>query len=114
MSPIAPLRGHLYLADLDKQRPALVVSVDARNRHASDVIIVPCTTILSDAPTHVRLRKGDGGIPRASVLKCEQIATIAKGDIRHGPLGGPLASVLMARVQRAILRAIGVPVADVD
>jgi mRNA-degrading endonuclease toxin of MazEF toxin-antitoxin module len=55
-------RGFVYLARLDKWRPVLVVSLNARNELASDVIVVPSTTQLSDAPTHVRLRKGEGGL----------------------------------------------------
>jgi mRNA-degrading endonuclease toxin of MazEF toxin-antitoxin module len=110
----APLRGHLYLVTLDKPRLALIVSVDARNSNASDVLVIPCSTVLSHAPTHVRLRKGEGGLPHASVLKCEQITTIDKSDLRRGPLGGPLPARVVARTERAVMRAIGIPVPDLD
>jgi mRNA-degrading endonuclease toxin of MazEF toxin-antitoxin module len=106
----APIRGCLYLARLDKLRPVLVVSPDIRNALASDVIVVPCSTRLSTAPTHVRLRKGEGGLSAASVLKCEQITTLHKDDVRRRPLGTPLSTGRVLEVERCILRAIGVPV----
>lgn len=110
--PITPRRGCLYLARLDKLRPVLVVSIDVRNALAGDVLVVPCTTRLTGAPTHVRLRKGEGGQSAPSVLKCEQITTLPKGDLRDGALGPPLAATRMREVERAVLRAIGVPVPE--
>lgn len=61
-------RGLLYWARLDKRRPVLVLSPDYRNEHASDVIVVPSSTRLRPAPTHVPLRKGEGGLPEASMF----------------------------------------------
>lgn len=104
------LRGYLYLAHLDKLRPVLVISPNVRNALASDIIVVPCSTRLSTAPTHVRLRRGEGGLSEPTVLKCEQITTLHKGDVRRQPLGGALAAKRLLETERAILRAIGVPV----
>jgi mRNA-degrading endonuclease toxin of MazEF toxin-antitoxin module len=103
-------RGFLYFARLDKLRPVLVISLDVRNALASDVIVIPCTTTLSIAPTHVRVRKGEGGLAAASVLKCEQITTLHRDDVRPTPLGAPLAPKRLLDVERCVLRAIGVPV----
>ncbi len=109
-----PRHGHIYVVRLDKERPALIISIDGRNRFASDVLVVPCSTVLSMSATHVVLRRGDGGVRRASVLKCEQITTIAQEDVLRGPLGGPLPARLLGAVQRAIMRAVGVPVPEPD
>ena len=103
-------RGYIYVARLDKPRPVLVISPNIRNELASDVIVVPCSTRLSDAPTHVRLSRGEGGLSQASVLKCEQITTLHQDDVRREPHGGPIAAKRLLEVERAILRAIGVPV----
>jgi mRNA-degrading endonuclease toxin of MazEF toxin-antitoxin module len=103
-------RGFIHVARLDKLRPVLIISPNVRNDLASDVIVIPCSTRLSTAPTHVRLRRGEGGVSEASVLKCEQIATLHKGDIRLQPLGGALPPNRVLEVERAILRAIGVPI----
>lgn len=103
-------RGYIHLAHLDKLRPVLVISPDIRNDLASDVIVVPCSTRLSTAPTHVLLRRGEGGVSQSTVLKCEQITTLHKGDVRRQALGGPLAPKRLFEIERAILRAVGVPV----
>jgi mRNA-degrading endonuclease toxin of MazEF toxin-antitoxin module len=103
-------RGYVYVAHLDKPRLVLVISPNIRNELASDVIVVPCSTRLLAAPTHVRLGRGDGGVPQASVLKCEQITTLQQDDVRRQPLGGPIPAKRFLEVERAILRAIGVPV----
>jgi hypothetical protein len=44
------------------------------------------------------------------VLKCEQITTLHKEDVRKAPLGVPVSPARMLEVERCILRAIGVPV----
>lgn len=103
-------RGHLYWAQLDKWRPTLVLSPDVRNERARDVIVIPCSTVLRVAPTHVELRRGEGGLPEASVLKCEQITTMHKADLRGHALGRALSPARIAQVERAVLRAIGIPV----
>jgi mRNA-degrading endonuclease toxin of MazEF toxin-antitoxin module len=105
-----PRRGYLYYASLDKRRPVLVISINARNIGASDVLVVPCSTVLSAAPTHVRLRRGEGGIQTASILKCEQVTNLHKNYLTAAPLGGPLAESRLREVERSILRAIGVPI----
>ena len=103
-------RGRLYWARLDKRRPVLIVSLDVRNERANDVIVVPCSTTMREGPTHVRLRGGEAGAPEACMLKCEQITTLPKDDLDSIPLGPSLGSTRMAEIERAILRAIGVPV----
>jgi mRNA-degrading endonuclease toxin of MazEF toxin-antitoxin module len=86
------------------------VSPDSRNRLASDVIVVPVSSVLREAPTHVRLRAREGGLERPSMAKCEQITTLRRDRLAPGPIGGNLAPGRMIEVEKAILRAIGVPV----
>ena len=110
-----PLRGCLYWVVIpgepgEKRRPALVISVDARNRLADDVLSIPASTTLRPAPTHVRLKKGTAGVRRESVLKCEQITTLPKRLLSESALGGPLSAALIEEVERGVLRAIGVPI----
>lgn len=114
MNPL-PRRGCLYWVVIPgertrKKRPAVVVSVNARNRLGSDVLVVPASTVQRDAPTHVRLRKGEGGVPQPSVLKCEQITTLPKDLLSEHALGGELSQTIMEQVERGILRSIGIPV----
>jgi hypothetical protein len=48
------------------------------------------------------------------VLKCEQIMTLPITDVARNPLGRRLSTRRVAEVERGILRAIGVPVPDVE
>jgi mRNA-degrading endonuclease toxin of MazEF toxin-antitoxin module len=93
-----------------KRRPALVISVDARNRLADDVLAIPASTTLRLAPTHVRVRRGTGGLGQDSVLKCEQITTLPKSLLSPAALGGPLPPALLEDVERGVLRAIGIAI----
>ena len=103
-------RGFIYFVALDKRHPALVISLDARNRAASDLLVIPCSTVLGDAPTHVRLRRGEGGLLATSILKCEQITNLPRGDVDAQPLGSALSAARLRDVEVAVMRAIGIPV----
>jgi mRNA-degrading endonuclease toxin of MazEF toxin-antitoxin module len=53
-----PRRGEIWLVEFPddpKLRPALIVSLDARNEFSNSVLAVPITTNLRPAPTHVLL-----------------------------------------------------------
>ncbi|HSZ81902.1 MAG TPA: type II toxin-antitoxin system PemK/MazF family toxin [Polyangia bacterium] len=102
-------RGYLYWSNLDKRRPALVISIDARNEHATDVIVIPCSTNLRESPTHVRLGRNEGGVPQPSVLKCEQITTIPRAEVEELAMGSALSNARLREVERAIARSIGLP-----
>jgi mRNA-degrading endonuclease toxin of MazEF toxin-antitoxin module len=97
---------------MDKRRPVLVISPDYRNEHANDVIIVPGSTTIRHAPTHVVLRPGEGGVLARTALKCEQVTTLPKGDLQARPIGGKLSAERVFAVERALLRAIGVAVPE--
>ncbi len=110
-----PRRGHVYWVRVPdepegKKRPALVVSSDVRNRLATDVIVVPISSVLREAPTHVRLRAREAGLPKSSMAKCEQITTLRRDRLSTKSLGGTLSASRMVQVEKAVLRAIGVPV----
>lgn len=110
-----PLRAHIYWVRLPgeprrKRRPAVVLSSDVRNRLAVDVIVAPLSSTLRSAPTHVRLRKGEGGLPHKSVVKAEQITTLPKRLLEAAALGGPLSARRMVEIEKAVLRAIDVPI----
>lgn len=93
-----------------KNRPALIVSMDVRNRLAGDVIVVPLSTNLRPAPTHVELPAGEGGLKETSMAKCEQVTTLDKSFLIRGPFAGTIGPPLMREVEKAIQRAIGIPV----
>ena len=90
-----------------KNRPALIVSSDIRNKFADDIIVVPLTTNLRPAPTHVLLQEGEGGLSRSSMAKCEQVTTIDKALLIKGPFAGRISDENMKKIEKAIIIAIG-------
>lgn len=44
------------------------------------------------------------------MVKCEQVTTLRKDRLLSRPLGGALSAARMVEVEKAIVRAIGVPV----
>lgn len=108
----APLRGHVYFAKMpgEKRRPVIILSPNARNERAHDLIVAPLTSTLRPSPTHVRLRPGEGGALVASVIACERITTLECEVIEERPLGGPLSDRRMEEIARCVLRAIGVAI----
>lgn len=111
-----PRRGEIYLVKLPghpadtKDRPALVVSLDIRNRLANDVIVVPLSTTLRPAPTHVELPAGEGGLKETSMAKCEQVTNLDKSFLIRGPFAGTINPLLIQEIEKAIQRSIGIPV----
>lgn len=108
----APRRGFVYWAGVpdDKRRPVVVVSPDARNAMAGDVLVVPISSVLRDGPWHVRMRRGEAGIATASVAKCEQITTLRRDRLDPRPLGAALSAARMGEIEIAVMRAIGIPI----
>ncbi len=104
-------RGAVHWVSLDKRRPAIILSPDVRNRLANDVIIVPCSTRARAMTWHVRIRRGEAGVPHSCMAKCEQIATVPKSWIEPAELG-QLSPGRMLEVERAVLSALGIVAPD--
>ncbi|PIU29029.1 MAG: type II toxin-antitoxin system PemK/MazF family toxin [Candidatus Hydromicrobium americanum] len=108
-----PKRGEIYLVNLPskpkdiKNRPALVVSLDIRNKLANDIIVVPLSTNQRPSPTHVLLQEGEGGLSKTSMAKCEQISTIDKLLLIRGPFAGKISNENMKKIEKATMIAIG-------
>lgn len=82
-----PQRGEVWLVDFPddpKSRPALIVSLDARNQFSNSVLAVPLTTNLRPALTHVLLNKEQGGIAAAygPMRECELRFALASAPRR--------------------------------
>ena len=66
------------------RRPAVVLQHDRFNRSAlQTTVVLAITSNLKYAalPGNVRLRRGEAGLPRASVVNVTQIATIDRAQI---------------------------------
>jgi mRNA interferase MazF len=71
------------------RRPAVVVQHDRFNRTALNTVVVVMITSnprLAALPGNVRLKKGEAGLPRSSVVNVTQLATLDRSDI-VGTLG---------------------------
>jgi mRNA interferase MazF len=104
-----PKRGDVCLFALDKERPALVVSSDALNRHSLDVCVVPISTAEHKAfSLRPKLTAGEGGLDRDSWVKCDQVTTIEKQRAIFPPLGSASKPAL-TRIEQAIKLALELP-----
>ena len=85
------------------RRPALVLQHDRFNRtRLATAVVVAITSKLkyADLPGNVRLRKGDAGLPRASVVNVTQVATVDRELL--GPRLGALTAARLAQVWSGI------------
>lgn len=104
-----PKRGEVYWLRLDKNRPALVISNDALNRHALDVCVVPITSVHHGRfALRVAIAAGDGGLARDSWAKCDQVTTLDKQVVVYPPLGR-LSSTTLRRIEVGIRFALEIP-----
>lgn len=106
-----PRRGGIWLVsfpDDPKARPALIVSLDARNALSNSVLAVPITTNLRPAPTHVLLPARQGGLAHDSMARCENVSYLHKSRLARGPLAGCISAALMRDVELSLLRSMGI------
>jgi mRNA-degrading endonuclease toxin of MazEF toxin-antitoxin module len=83
-----PKRGEVYIVQLDKPRPAIVLSVDQLNKFAFDVCVVGITTVEHRKfSMRVPISKGDGNLKFDCWAKCDQVTTIEKALLRYPAIG---------------------------
>jgi mRNA interferase MazF len=81
------------------RRPVIILQHDRFNRtRIATAVVVAITSKLkyAELPGNVRLRKGEGGLPRASVVNVTQVATIDRDNL--GPLLGKVSNARLAEV----------------
>jgi mRNA interferase MazF len=83
-----PRRGDIWLADLDKRRPVVVMHRDFAGQRLSAVLAAPLTSTLRAIPTAVRLGSADG-LDRECIASLDNLTLVAKADLhsRIGRLG---------------------------
>lgn len=109
-------RGDIFIADLNPVvgseqggiRPVVIVQNDRGNRFSPTVICAAMTSRLgkNDLPTHVWVSARDSGLKSDSIVLCEQIRTIEKKRLKGR--AGRIAGLAMARVDEALLAAMGI------
>jgi mRNA-degrading endonuclease toxin of MazEF toxin-antitoxin module len=102
-----PKRGEVYLVQLDKPRPAIVLSVDPLNKFALDVCVVGITSVEHGKfSMRVPLKKGDANLNFNCWAKCDQVMTLERSLLRYPPIGVLSASAL-SRVEEQVRVALG-------
>jgi len=111
-----PRRGEVYFVSFDptvgaeirKTRPALILQNDIGNRHSPITIVAAITSQFDEPlyPTQVLVKAGEAGLPKDSVVLCNQIRSIDKRRLvqRIGMLRGDT----LQRVERALLLSLGI------
>jgi mRNA interferase MazF len=95
------------------RRPAIVVQADHFNRSAIHTAVVAAITSnlrLGDMPGNVRLRKGEAGLPQASVVNVSQLRTVDRSRLaeRIGSVGDDR----VAQILRGLALVLGIEVQD--
>jgi mRNA-degrading endonuclease toxin of MazEF toxin-antitoxin module len=104
-----PRRGEVCVIELDKERPALILSSDTLNRHSLDVCILPISRVEHRAfSLRPKLRAGEGGLNFDSSVKCDQPTTVAKQSVFYPPLGS-LSAAIMRAVELAVKASLELP-----
>ena len=104
-----PRRGEVCLIELDKQRPAVILSSDSLNRYSLDVCVLPISKSQHKAfSLRPRLKAGDGGLNHDSWVKCDQPTAVEKILVIYPPLG-TLSAPSMQRVESAVKAALELP-----
>lgn len=95
-------------SEMDKGRPALIVSNNIGNEHSGCVEVVfltgkPKTT----QPTHVVIQKTSNGRAEGSTILCEQITTISKERFQDESYMCRLSDEDMEEVEKALMVSLG-------
>lgn len=99
----------MCLFDLDKERPALVVSTDALNRFSLDLCIVPISKVEhKQFSLRPKLKAGEGGLDYESWVKCDQVTTVEK-KLAVYPAIGFLTQENLRKMEAAIRTALELP-----
>jgi mRNA interferase MazF len=71
----------IYIAELDKARPVLILTRDLVRPHLSTVTVAPITTTIRGLSTEVHVDAANG-LTGPSVVSCDNITTIPTTALR--------------------------------
>jgi mRNA interferase MazF len=98
-----PKRGEVWLADLDKRRPVVVLTRDPMGQHLNAVMVAPVTTRIRGLATEVSIG-AESGITRQSVVNADMICLVNRTDLLG--LIGFVPHVTMANICSALAIAV--------
>src|SRR6266550_3500487 len=104
-----PRRGEVCLFDLEKERPAVVISTDALNRFSRDVCVVPISKVQhKQFSLRPKLTAGEAGLKYDFWVKCDQVTTLEK-DAAVYPSLGFLTPESLGRIEASIRITLELP-----
>lgn len=78
----APRRGDVWLADLDKTRPVVVLTRDPMGQLLNAVIVAPVTSTVRGISTEVPVGSDDG-VRHPSVANLDNVQLVARDRLRR-------------------------------
>jgi len=104
VTPPAARRGEIWLAELDKRRPVVVLTRNPFGRVLHSVIVGPVTSTVRGLSTEVDLSEADG-LRTRSVVNLDNLQLLPRNKlVRRVGRAGPLT---MQRICAAAAEAIG-------
>jgi mRNA interferase MazF len=103
-APPAPRRGELWLAELDKRRPVVVLTRDPMGGHLHSVIVGPLTSTVRGLSTEVAVGPEDG-VRVSSVVNLDNLQLLDRRRLVRRV--GRLRPDTMLRICEAGAAAIG-------
>lgn len=107
-------RGDIYYADLGKIvgseqsgiRPVVIVQNNIGNKYSKTVIVLPITSkVKKELPTHIKIKGGDFGLEKDSIILAEQIRTIDKSRLISKV--GSLEKKVLDKIKQALIIGCG-------
>ena len=104
MTTAEPRRGELWIAELDKRRPVVVLTRDPLGRLLNSVIVGPITSTIRGLSTEVPVGPNDG-IRVDSVVNLDSVQLLDRRLLRRKV--GQLGTARMAEICKSVSIAIG-------
>lgn len=99
-----PRRGQVWLADLDKRRPVVVLTRDPLGSYLHSVIVGPVTSTIRGLATEVLVGPDDGLMVK-SVVNLDNVQLVERSAlVRHV---GTVPTVTLNRICDALAIAVG-------
>jgi mRNA interferase MazF len=106
LSTPAVRRGEIWLADLDKRRPVVVLTRDPLGRMLHSVIVGPVTSTVRGLNTEVGLGQADG-VNTPSVVNLDNLQLVSRATLVRRV--GRVTTTTMAAICAATSEAVGCP-----
>lgn len=104
LAPAAPRRGEVWLAELDKRRPVVILTRDPLARILHSVIVGPVTSTIRGLTTEVELSEADS-VRRRSVVNLDNLQLVPRARLVRRV--GRVEAATLERICVATAEAIG-------